>query len=108
MKFCLSRVRKVSWIFFSISANYKGELLAKPGIVDIQTKWDQLMAKDPSRAGDVDLCGTLLPNAPDIHAGPNARRCILHPREHWNKYHKTEDAKSTNFTLGTIQKVRTL
>ena len=57
------------------------------------------MAKDLSKAVSIDLCGTILPNATDIHAGPNAQRFTVRPIEHWNKHHKTEDAKFTSATL---------
>lgn len=57
------------------------------------------MDKDPSKSNDIDLCGTLLPNGTDIHAGPNSRRFILRPIEHWNKHHKNIDTASSSSTL---------
>lgn len=82
-------------------------LPADPQIEHIQAKWDELMAKDSSKSNDIDVCGCLLPSSTDVHAGPNSRRFIVRPVDHWNKYHK-KDKKADTTTATSSRASSTL
>ena len=48
------------------------------------------------------MCGCVLPNGPDIKAGPDSRRYIKQPCDHASKYHFTPDDHLSSSSPGPL------
>ena len=66
------------------SAEHSAMLPNDPKLEDIWENWDRIVAADKSAMDVIDVCGYILPNQPAIRAGPNARRFLIHPTQHYS------------------------
>lgn len=79
-------------------------LLPDDKIESVIEHWDDIIAVDLKAAWFSDFCGCIVPNKPDVVAGPNNRRFILRPCDHANKHHIKSGASSSTVSSKSVQK----
>ena len=68
---------------------YKDLLPSEPKLVDVWDNWDIIIDKHPGEMQMLDLVGCIIPNMPEVNAGPQANKFIIRPTEHASsKCHK--------------------